>query len=85
MVRVFSGGGGALGLGGCGTSASRPRGVVGTITMKMMSNTSNTSINGVTLMSDATPPEDPAVIPIAICSLLALREVARPKRGSGSN
>lgn len=37
---------------GCGIRADSPRDVTGTITMKMISNTSNTSIIGVTLMSD---------------------------------
>src|SRR5882672_6671554 len=56
---------GALGGGGWGTSASRPFGVKGVITMKMMSRTSKTSINGVTFISAFwPPPEPPLVIPI---------------------
>ena len=44
------------GGGGWGTSASRPFGVSGVITMKMMISTSNTSIMGVMLISDFGPP-----------------------------
>src|SRR5437870_10009707 len=53
---------GWLGGGGCGTSASNPLGVKGVITIKMISITSSTSINGVTLMSAFGPP----LVPIAI-------------------
>src|SRR5580698_9841688 len=51
-------------FGGCGTSASSPLGVTGTITMKMISSTSSTSISGVTLMSEESPPGPPELIPI---------------------
>src|SRR5581483_7563646 len=52
-------------FGGCGTSASRPLGVSGVITMKMMSSTSSTSISGVTLMSAEGPLPLPMLIAIA--------------------
>src|SRR5579884_464263 len=65
MVRSFDWFLGAFGGGGCGTSASRPFGVTGTMTMKMISRTRSTSISGVTLISDTAPPEDPPLIPIA--------------------
>src|SRR5438067_188220 len=41
-----------LSFGGCGTNASRPFGVSGVMTMKMISSTSITSTMGVTLMSE---------------------------------
>src|ERR1035437_2013801 len=63
MVRSLLGGVFCWSLGGWGTSASRPFGVSGVITMKMMSNTSKTSIIGVTLMSALGPSPGP---PIAI-------------------
>src|SRR5271168_1787469 len=46
-----------------GSEAANPCGTTGTITMKMMSITSKTSINGVTLISDEKPlpPELPVV------------------------
>src|SRR3982074_1396601 len=44
--------------------ASRPFGVSGVMTMKMMISTSNTSIMGVMLMSALGPPEPPTAIPI---------------------
>src|SRR6185437_8543112 len=47
--------GGIFGGGGCGASALRPCGVNGVITIKMMSNTSSTSISGVTFMSTSGP------------------------------
>src|ERR1700676_2180462 len=43
-------------LGGWGTSASRPFGVTGTMTMKMISSTSKMSIIGVMLISPIAPP-----------------------------
>ena len=55
-VRSCSAGGGVFGGGGCGASTSRPCGVSGVITMKMISSTSSTSISGVTLMSHFAPP-----------------------------
>src|SRR5579875_1978553 len=58
-------------LGGCGTSASSPFGVTGTMTMKMISSTSSTSISGVTLISETDPPDDPALIPITILLFLS--------------
>src|SRR4029434_1988679 len=51
LLRSFGSGGGLPGGGGCGTAASRPFGVNGVIVMKMTSNTSRMSMNGVTLMS----------------------------------
>src|SRR6185503_10612928 len=42
----------------------------GCVIMKMISSTSNTSIIGVTLMSEFTPPELPAVIAISLLLLL---------------
>src|SRR5207302_2205991 len=59
------GGGLLLGGGGCGTSASNPLCVGGLMTMKMINNTSSTSINGVTLISEVwLPPPPPVVIAI---------------------
>src|SRR5690349_8064458 len=56
-----------FGGGGCGTSASRPFGVRGVITMKMMISTSSTSIMGVMLMSAlGPPPGPPTAIPIRL-------------------
>src|SRR6266568_2755511 len=52
-------------FGGCGTNASKPFGVTGTMTIKMIKSTSRTSIRGVTLMSDESPP-GPLPLPIAI-------------------
>ena len=46
-------------FGGCGTKASRPFGVTGVMTMKMINSTSSTSISGVTLMSWDKPPPLP--------------------------
>src|SRR5205085_1021044 len=43
--------GGVPGGGGCGTAASRPFGVNGVMVMKITSNTSRISMNGVTLIS----------------------------------
>src|SRR5664280_2613684 len=63
IVRSLLGGCAFWSLGGWGTSASRPFGVSGVITMKMMSNTSKTSIIGVTLISALGPSPAP---PIAI-------------------
>jgi hypothetical protein len=51
--------------GGCGTSVSRPFGVKGVMTMKMMISTRSTSIIGVILTSDLTP-LPPTDIPIKI-------------------
>src|SRR5258708_20577673 len=53
---------GALGGGGWGTSASRPFGVNGVITMKMMSSTSRTSMSGVTVIFSLWPPLVPTAI-----------------------
>src|SRR5260370_14996823 len=55
---------GALGGGGCGTSASSPLNVGGLITMKMINNTSNTSMSGVTLIFALWPPLGPTAIPM---------------------
>src|SRR5579863_299939 len=57
---------GAFGGGGCGTMASRPLGVSGVITMKMISRTSNTSMSGVTLIFALWPPLGPTAIPIML-------------------
>src|SRR5258707_10984575 len=48
---------------GEGSTELNPRGITGTITMKMMSMTSRTSISGVTLISEErlAPPEFPVV------------------------
>jgi hypothetical protein len=54
---------------GCGTSALSPREVVGVMTMKMMINTSRTSIMGVTLMA-ARWPREPSDIAICWSSLI---------------
>src|SRR5713101_4555220 len=83
-VRTLSGCFCGFGL-GCGTSASRPFGLLGATTMKMISSTSSTSISGVMLMSAlAPPPAPPTAIAItnsplnACClSLTALLRRAR--------
>ena len=54
--------------GGWGTRASRPFGVNGVITMKIISSTSNTSISGVTFMFAFWPPLGPTAIAISISS-----------------
>src|SRR5580698_9946436 len=59
MVRSFCGGCCCGFLGGWGTSASRPLGVTGTITMKIISKTRRISIMGVTLISPIAPPPPP--------------------------
>src|SRR5271168_2576330 len=64
---------GALGGGGCGTSASSPFGVTGEITMKMISSTSSTSMSGVTLMFALWPPLGPTAIPMIVLLLLPCR------------
>src|SRR3954452_15805676 len=56
MVRSFCGGCFCGSFGGCGTRASRPLGVTGTMTMKIISNTSRMSIIGVMLISPIAPP-----------------------------
>src|ERR1700675_3999454 len=61
----------ASGGDGCGTRASRPCGVVGEITMKIMMSTSRISINGTTFISETTPLDPPT--DIAICKLLYCR------------
>src|ERR1700683_2842741 len=69
MVRSGVGGGCCSSFGGgWGTNASRPFGVRGVITMKMISSTSNTSISGVTFMLAFWPPLGPTAI--AIMNLL---------------
>src|ERR1700691_3814698 len=68
---------GALGGGGCGTSASRPFGVKGVITMKMMSSTSSTSMSGVTLMFALWPPPVPTAILMVGSPLLPTRRRGR--------
>src|SRR5437868_6398963 len=70
MVRSFGGGCFCWSLGGCGTRASRPLGVSGVMTMKMISSTSNTSISGVTFMSEVGPPPGPPIV-IAITRVLS--------------
>src|SRR5580700_9528945 len=64
---------GALGGGGCGTSASKPLGVKGVITMKIMSSTSSTSMSGVTLMFALWPPLGPTAIVMVDSPLLPTR------------
>ena len=52
---------------GCGTSVSKPFGVSGVITMKMMISTRRMSINGTTFMSAIWPPDfPPTCIPITV-------------------
>src|SRR5208282_1616193 len=81
---------GAFGGGGWGTSASKPFGVSGVITMKMISNTSKTSISGVTFMFAFWPPLGPTAIlinrsPIYDRVLLpARRRRGARRRGKGS-
>src|SRR5580692_4062364 len=72
---------GALGGGGWGTSASRPFGVNGVITIKMMSSTSSTSISGVTLMLALCPPPLPIAILMVESPLVSLASL--PRRWSG--
>src|SRR6188472_3613924 len=66
--------GGALvvwGVSGGGTWTSSAMRLKGWVIMKMISTTRSTSIIGVTLMSDCTPPEEaPAVIAILLLLLL---------------
>src|SRR5438270_5309726 len=66
-----------LSFGGCGTNASRPFGVSGVMTMKMISSTSSTSTNGVTLMSAFCPPAPPTAIAITGFSFVLLRHRRR--------
>jgi hypothetical protein len=47
---------------GEGSAEFKPRGMTGTITMKIMSMTSRTSINGVTLISEERP--SPLQVPV---------------------
>src|SRR6266404_422062 len=68
---------GALGGGGWRTSASKPFGVKGVITMKMMSSTSSTSMSGVTLMLALWPPLVPTAILIVGSPLLPTRRSGR--------
>src|SRR5271154_5483461 len=49
---------------GCGTSASKPWGVVGVITMKIMMRTRSTSISGTMFGSDIEPLLPPTAIPM---------------------
>src|SRR5579863_7224780 len=51
--------------------ASRPCGVSGVITMKMISKTSSTSMSGVTLIFALWPPLGPTAIPISFSLLSA--------------
>src|SRR5271157_4680329 len=82
IVRSLAGGCFVWSLGGWGTSASRPFGVNGVITIKMMSNTSNTSISGVTLISaDGPPPDPPTAIPIVNSRYWAPAPVVAPVCG----
>src|ERR1700685_3886530 len=68
---------GALGGGGWGTSASKPFGVSGVITMKMMSSTSSTSMSGVTLIFALWPPPVPTAILMVESPLLPTRRSGR--------
>src|ERR1700687_876683 len=68
---------GAFGGGGGGISASRPFGVNGVITMKMMSNTNSTSMSGVTLMFALCPPPLPNAILMVESPLLPARRTGR--------
>src|SRR5215468_1388777 len=77
---VFSGGATASLSGGLGISAVSPFEGCGS-TMKMMSSTSNTSISGVTLISDEATPRPPSVI--AMCLLLT-RAIAIDTRRPGN-
>src|SRR6516165_10421770 len=60
-------------FGGCGTRASSPFGVTGTMTIKMINRTSRMSIIGVTLMSPIAPPLLPVVIAMASNSSCAAK------------
>src|SRR5271167_4870148 len=75
---------GALGGGGCGTSASNPFGVNGVITMKMMSSTSSTSMSGVTLMFALWPPPVPTAILMVGSPLISLASLPTRRRGRRS-
>src|SRR5271170_4467169 len=75
---------GALGGGGCGTSASRPLNVGGLITMKMMISTSSTSMSGVTLMFALWPPPVPTAILIVDLLLISLTSLPRRRSGGRS-
>src|SRR5271170_2883410 len=75
---------GAFGGGGWGTSASRPFGVRGVITMKMMSSTSSTSMSGVTLMFALWPPPEPTAILIVDLLLISLTSLPRRRSGGRS-
>src|ERR1019366_5341263 len=77
MVRSGEGGCCCWFLGGCGTNASRPFGVSGVITMKMMSSTSSTSMSGVTLIFALCPPPLPIAILIVGSPLLPTRRSGR--------
>src|SRR5215510_5543932 len=60
---------------GCGTSVSKPLGVSGVITMKIIKSTSKISISGTTFISAIAPPLlSPTCIPIA--SLLLTQRLA---------
>src|ERR1700680_2715379 len=63
---------------GCGTSASRPFGVSGVITMKIMIRTNRISISGTTFIVAISPPLfPPTSIPIVVAPLF---DVPRPDR-----
>src|SRR5271157_2803994 len=82
IVRSLGGGCFCWSFGGWGTSASRPFGVSGVITMKTMSSTSKTSIIGVTLMSALGPPPAPPIaIPISNSRYWAPAPVGAPVAG----
>src|SRR5919206_1620654 len=71
--------GGALvvvGVSGGGTCTSSAILESGCVIMKMISSTRSTSIIGVTLMSDCTPPADPVVIAMSLLLLLVGLEQA---------
>src|SRR4051812_10332913 len=57
----------------------------GWVIMKMISSTRSTSIMGVTLMSDWTPPDEPVVIAMSLLLLLVvgLEQPARDRLGDG--
>src|SRR5947207_10310139 len=70
-------------FGGCGTKASRPLGVTGTMTMKMISSTSKMSIIGVMLISPTAPPLLPVEKAMASnSSVLLVRKLLSARRSA---
>jgi len=59
-------------LGGCGTRADSPLGMAGTITIKTINKTSNTSIIGVTLICEDIAPAVLLFIVMAVFPFLAV-------------